>query len=199
MCYNRNICFAYAMNLYICKDGKYVMGSACLFKVAVISPDDFWILREFATWKPESHWEIIRYSIKHTISPDFTHVVKWDYFLFPSHLMNCKWLQNTSYIAQRASTSHDAGFPFVCCSFIWKNLEILCLNGKVIKWIFCCRSRDVMMCIVHFCFHWLIIMEEDEPEILLGNWIKFEILESFSKFVRYLEPLLIVALASVSV
>lgn len=55
------------------------------------------------------------------------------------------------------------------------------------------------MCAVHFCFHWLIIMEEDEPEILLGNWIKLEILESFSKFVHYLEPLLTVALASVSV
>lgn len=54
-----------------------------------------------------------------------------------------------------------------------------------------------MVCIVHFCFHWLIILEEDVPEIQLRNWIKFKILEFFSKFIRYLEPLLIAALASV--
>lgn len=48
------------------------------------------------------------------------------------------------------------------------------------------------------CVHWLIIMKEDAPEILLRNWVKFEILGSFSKFIHYSEPLLVVALASVS-
>lgn len=37
-----------SLNVLVCKEGNYVVGSLCFSKVEIVSFDDLWVLQQFA-------------------------------------------------------------------------------------------------------------------------------------------------------